>query len=93
MSKTPLRPMRPSALKVDAAAEAAKFSAPAVASRLSIRVSRETLRSIRKKAVLSDKKIKRFVLDALIARASKSPRKTSPTPTTPAILEAPWVPW
>lgn len=68
MSKTPLRPMRPSALKVDAAAEAAKFSAPAVASRLSIRVSRETLRSIRKKAVLSDKKIKRFVLDALIAQ-------------------------
>lgn len=68
MSKTPLRPMRPSALKVDAAAEAAKFSAPATVSRLSIRVSRETLRSVRKKAVLSDKSIKRFVLDALISQ-------------------------
>jgi uncharacterized protein (DUF1778 family) len=63
-----LRPVRPSARKDAAAVEAAKFSAPAGESRLSIRVSRETLRSIRKTAVLSDKKIKRFVLDALIAQ-------------------------
>jgi hypothetical protein len=68
VSKAPLRPTRPSAAKVNAVAEAAKFAAPAVESRLSIRVSRETLRSIRKKAVLSDRKIKRFVLDALIAQ-------------------------
>jgi len=59
----PLRPVRPSAAK--AAAE--KFTQDKQR-RLSIRVSPETLRSLRRKAVLSDRTVKRFVLDALAAQ-------------------------
>ena len=59
----PLRPVRPSAVK----AAAAKFSQDKQR-RLSIRVAPETLRSLRRKAVLSDRTVKRFVLDALAAQ-------------------------
>lgn len=58
-----IRPVRPSAVR----AAAAKFTQDKPR-RLSIRVSRETLRSLRRKAVLSDKTVKRFVLDAIAAQ-------------------------
>jgi uncharacterized protein (DUF1778 family) len=60
-----MRPTRPSAAK-PLTPQAAKFTDPQV--RLSIRVDKSTLRSIRRSAVLSDKTIKRFVLDALRAQ-------------------------
>lgn len=64
MSNPPFRPTRPTQTKASASAEAAKFTATAPV-RLSIRVDPSTLRSIRRSAVLADKTIKRFVLDAL----------------------------
>lgn len=57
------RPVRPSAAK----AAAVKFTQNKQR-RLSIRVAPETLRSLRRKAVLSDRTVKRFVLDALAAQ-------------------------
>jgi len=61
----PIRPTRPSAVK-PIAAQASKFVDEQV--RLSIRVSRSTLRSIRRTSALADKTIKRFVLDAVRAQ-------------------------
>ncbi len=66
MADRPFRPTRPSAVKSSAAAEAAKLT-KGKQTRLSIRVDPSTHRSIRRTAALSDKKIKRFVLDALAA--------------------------
>lgn len=57
--------MRPSAVK-PIAAQASKFAEPQV--RLSIRVDKSTLRSVRRAAVMADKTIKRYVLDALRAQ-------------------------
>jgi len=68
MAKAPaFRPTRPTEAKAEAAATAAKFTAAAPV-RLSIRVDSSTLRSIRRAAVLADKTIKRFVMDALRAQ-------------------------
>lgn len=62
MADRPIRPTRPSAVK-PVATQASKFTGEQV--RLSIRVDRSTLRSIRRTAALADKTIKRFVLDSL----------------------------
>jgi uncharacterized protein (DUF1778 family) len=60
-----LRPRRPSAAK-PITSQAAKFVAQEV--RLSIRIDKATLRNIRRSAVMDDKTIKRFVLEALRAQ-------------------------
>ena len=58
-----MRPVRPSTAK-NASRGAEQFLAED-GSRLSIRISKATLREIRKTAVNADRSVKRFVLEAL----------------------------